>query len=307
MESSAHIGKIVLTCNRQPPVGLPDHPWRIAVTTQAAQIAAADAAMPLARVPRAGAATARHQRDILALMCPVSLLKEGVQRPAACWRSAELAFDEDAARRGVGICAVTEDRRLRVLHVAMAAAVAVASLASPARAVEAINVRVDIAAIDLTDVVERLQTDSDRIQVSTAPGNDGIVRRVEVRAREAGVQLGGVRARQFQRRADRPADRGAALSDGRLEDPVARSRPVPHRQHHAELGRPAGPRRQRHRRHLPHHPRSRRRHHLRRRAAHQRSCRRSICGSPTPTRTRSTASRSTTASSSASPACSRCS
>jgi len=75
---------------------------------------------------------------------------------------------------------------LRVLHVAMAAAFAVALLASHARAVEAINVRVDIAAIDLTDAVERLTTDSDRIQVSTAPGNDGIVRRVEVRAREAG-------------------------------------------------------------------------------------------------------------------------
>src|SRR5271155_4297630 len=68
----------------------------------------------------------------------------------------------------------------------MAAAFAVASLASHARAVEAINVRVDIAAIDLTDAVERLTTDSDRIQVSTAPGSDGIVRRVEVRAREAG-------------------------------------------------------------------------------------------------------------------------
>ena len=79
-----------------------------------------------------------------------------------------------------------EGRRLRVLHVAMAAAFAVALLASHARAVEAINVRVDIAAIDLTDAVERLTTDSDRIQVSTAPGNDGIVRRVEVRAREAG-------------------------------------------------------------------------------------------------------------------------
>jgi diguanylate cyclase (GGDEF)-like protein/PAS domain S-box-containing protein len=76
---------------------------------------------------------------------------------------------------------------LRALHVAMAAAIAVALLASPARAVEAVNVRVDIAAIDLTDVVERLQSDSDRIQVSTAPGNDGIVRRIEVRAREAGT------------------------------------------------------------------------------------------------------------------------
>ena len=31
------------------------------------------------------------------------------------------------------------------------------------------------------------QTEADRIQVSTAPGPDGIVRRIEVRAREAGT------------------------------------------------------------------------------------------------------------------------
>ena len=55
-----------------------------------------------------------------------------------------------------------------------------------ARAVEAINVRVDASAIDLTEAVERLKSESDRIQVSTAPGADGIVRRIEVRAREAG-------------------------------------------------------------------------------------------------------------------------
>jgi len=77
---------------------------------------------------------------------------------------------------------------LRVLHVTWAAAVLAASLvASPVRAVEAVNVRVDIAAIDLTDAVERLTTEGDRIQISTAPGSDGIVRRIEVRAREAGT------------------------------------------------------------------------------------------------------------------------
>ena len=77
---------------------------------------------------------------------------------------------------------------MRVLHVALAAAVAIASLfASPVRAVEAVNVRVDIAAIDLTDAVERLTTEGGRIQVSTAPGSDGIVRRIEVPAREAGT------------------------------------------------------------------------------------------------------------------------
>ncbi len=73
-----------------------------------------------------------------------------------------------------------------VVHVALGAAVWIASfVASPVRAVEAVNVRVDIAAIDLTDAVERLTSDSDRIQISTAPGSDGIVRRIEVRAREA--------------------------------------------------------------------------------------------------------------------------
>ena len=58
--------------------------------------------------------------------------------------------------------------------------------AQPARALDAVNVRVDIAAIDLTDVVDRLQSEGGRIQVSTAPGPDGIVRRIEVRAREGG-------------------------------------------------------------------------------------------------------------------------
>jgi diguanylate cyclase (GGDEF)-like protein/PAS domain S-box-containing protein len=51
-------------------------------------------------------------------------------------------------------------------------------------AVEAVNVRRDAAAIDLTAAVERHRTDSDRILVSTAPGPDGIVQRMDVRARE---------------------------------------------------------------------------------------------------------------------------
>ncbi len=64
---------------------------------------------------------------------------------------------------------------------------AVGLLASTsARAVDAINVRLDAAAIDLTDAIERQKTDGDRIQVSTAAGADGIVRRIEVRSREGG-------------------------------------------------------------------------------------------------------------------------
>ena len=57
---------------------------------------------------------------------------------------------------------------------------------SGAAAVEAVNIRVDASAIDLTDAVEIQRTDTDRIQVSTTPGADGIVRRIEVRGREAG-------------------------------------------------------------------------------------------------------------------------
>src|SRR6266849_1720377 len=82
----------------------------------------------------------------------------------------------------------TEDCRLRALRVALAAAIWIMSLTmSPVRAVEAVNVRVDIAAIDLTDAVERMTTEGGRVQVSTAPGSDGIVRRMEVPAREAGT------------------------------------------------------------------------------------------------------------------------
>ncbi len=70
-----------------------------------------------------------------------------------------------------------------------AAAVALA-LALPvlgagvAQAVEAVNVRIDVPAIDLTAVTDLVHTEHDRIQISTAPGPDGIVRRIEVRARE---------------------------------------------------------------------------------------------------------------------------
>src|SRR5712672_2161534 len=82
----------------------------------------------------------------------------------------------------------TEDCRLRALRVALAAAIWMMSLTmSPLHAVEAVNVRVDIAAIDLTDAVEQLKSEGGRIQVSTAPGSDGIVRRIEVPAREAGT------------------------------------------------------------------------------------------------------------------------
>ncbi len=59
--------------------------------------------------------------------------------------------------------------------------------ARQAQAAEAVNVRLDASAIDLTAATEVKKTETDRIQVSTAPGADGIVRRIEVRARENGT------------------------------------------------------------------------------------------------------------------------
>jgi len=56
--------------------------------------------------------------------------------------------------------------------------------ASPGHAVEAVNVRTDVTAIDLTGVAELVKTDSDTIAVSAAPGADGIVRRMQQPARE---------------------------------------------------------------------------------------------------------------------------
>src|SRR3954454_24676327 len=68
----------------------------------------------------------------------------------------------------------------------MFAALLVAALfgASPGHAVEAVNVRTDVTAIDLTSVADLVKTESDTIQVSAAPGADGIVRRMQQPARE---------------------------------------------------------------------------------------------------------------------------
>ncbi|ACB94369.1 sensor domain-containing phosphodiesterase [Beijerinckia indica] len=61
-------------------------------------------------------------------------------------------------------------------------------LSLPAAAVEAVRVPLDAQAIDLTHSVVSYRSEGDRLQVSTAPGSDGIVRRIEVSAREAGTQ-----------------------------------------------------------------------------------------------------------------------
>jgi diguanylate cyclase (GGDEF)-like protein/PAS domain S-box-containing protein len=56
----------------------------------------------------------------------------------------------------------------------------------PALAIDAILVPPAAGAIDLTRAVERFQNEGDRIQVTTVPGSDGVVRRIEVRAQQTG-------------------------------------------------------------------------------------------------------------------------
>ncbi len=165
-----------------------------------------------------------------------------------------------------------------------------------ARALDAVNVRTDAPAIDLTDATELQKSDGELIQVSTAPAADGIVRRIGVRAREGGNNWAVIAVANSQRRTARPPDRHSALSHGWLGLAVARPRHLARRQHHAKFRRPAPtgrtppPRTFIASRSIP--------------APSSptcwncapTSCRRSICGSPTPTRTRSTRSRSTMAS-----------
>jgi diguanylate cyclase (GGDEF)-like protein/PAS domain S-box-containing protein len=85
-------------------------------------------------------------------------------------------------------------RRLAFSRAAMKlgalALVLAAGLGAPAaRAVEAVNVptrgQPSELTVDLTGAIEYQHSNSDRVQVSTAPGPDSIVRRIEVRAREA--------------------------------------------------------------------------------------------------------------------------
>jgi diguanylate cyclase (GGDEF)-like protein/PAS domain S-box-containing protein len=80
---------------------------------------------------------------------------------------------------------------LRIAHLALALLVwlvALAALPRPASALEAIRVAPNATAIDLTPMIERYRSDGDLVQISTAPGRDGIVRRIAVKARESGAR-----------------------------------------------------------------------------------------------------------------------
>ncbi len=69
--------------------------------------------------------------------------------------------------------------RFRV-RVALCVLLAAVLGAEHAHTLEAVSIRKGTPAVDLLPATERYQTDSDRLQVSTAPGADGIVRRIEV-------------------------------------------------------------------------------------------------------------------------------
>ena len=77
---------------------------------------------------------------------------------------------------------------MRIASLALALLLALAaSLLWPSagQAVEAVRVNLEAKAIDLTPMIERYRSDGDLIQISTAPGRDGIVRRIAVKARES--------------------------------------------------------------------------------------------------------------------------
>lgn len=75
---------------------------------------------------------------------------------------------------------------LRIIQHCLISLMALVALTHAVAAVEAVRVPVDAPALDLTNIVTRNRSDGDVIQISTAPGADGIVRRIAVRAREAG-------------------------------------------------------------------------------------------------------------------------
>jgi len=77
-------------------------------------------------------------------------------------------------------------RLMRSLH-SLVAILALAAGVCPVRAIESVRVPLESQAIDLTKAFESYRSESDRLLVSTAPGADGIVRRIEVRAREEGT------------------------------------------------------------------------------------------------------------------------
>ena len=77
--------------------------------------------------------------------------------------------------------------RVRAHISALLVLLAVLLAGGRAHALEPIIVPLDRPAIDLTRIIERFASEGDRVQVTTAPSADGIVRRIEVVAHEPGA------------------------------------------------------------------------------------------------------------------------
>ena len=124
-----------------------------------------------------------------------------------------------------------------VLRLALLLALVVAG-APAARAIWSVRVSADSDAIDLTRAVERFSAQGDRIQVSTTPGPDGIVRRIEVSALEAGAQPSWI-VFALTNDSDEQLTRlivAPHFPAGWFRRRLARSRLIAHHDHHRESG-----------------------------------------------------------------------
>ena len=77
----------------------------------------------------------------------------------------------------------TDSLKTRLAAFAMAA-VALLYAVTGALAIEPIKISRDNVALDLSGAVQIYQNQGENFQVSTAPGPDGIVRRIEVEAKD---------------------------------------------------------------------------------------------------------------------------
>ncbi|AZO25148.1 EAL domain-containing protein [Mesorhizobium sp. M1E.F.Ca.ET.045.02.1.1] len=80
---------------------------------------------------------------------------------------------------------MTNFSRIASLFALILAVIVTLSAAAPALAVEPIKIARDDKALDLSGAVEIYRNQGENFQVSTAPGPDGIVRRIEVEANDA--------------------------------------------------------------------------------------------------------------------------
>jgi diguanylate cyclase (GGDEF)-like protein/PAS domain S-box-containing protein len=76
---------------------------------------------------------------------------------------------------------------VRVIAASLVMMLFMAAVGGVAHALEPVSVNGDVDAIDLLPAVESYSSQGDRIQIQTAPGADGIVRRIEVRSKQPGT------------------------------------------------------------------------------------------------------------------------